>query len=437
MIQFPLNFDCGSAVYFFLNFFQLRESSEFPFRMKVTGAGGALLVAAMAISVIAGFSICAIDLHLYDAKKELRYGYRNVWKSVLDLALPCGIFGAARAILSLSAIVILCLSGCVSPVAVVLVAAVSAGLYFGELIPGSMLISETYLGVNEPWRSNADRIYHDDPEFVEWSETFKQRQSKYTGRDNNWWHWGEDLPLGLAPDSYKISSWYNWTGNNVERITSENPIESCIINYNVSKGLGQFENGNTSPVNKGPVVYDCGNIDLVVVDCLSGWDEASLNSQVKRRCRNINEYAFEQYRPVETPTPVEDALGYETDVMMLAMEDAVGIYYLNSILIALETASFVLALAGILVVALSGLCSGKSAKSTHSSSKDKSSSLSDVAAKEEVVVWSADPPPPQPEPQYRPPPQAEPQNEPAEQPLEDQHDSSSSSDSSSASSTSS
>ena len=432
--------------------FEQSENLHNSYFMKVTGAGAALLVAAMTISVVAGFSICAIDIHFYDTNKQERYGYRSVWKTVLDLSLSCGIFGAARAIVSLSAIVILCLSGCVSPVAVVIVAAISAGLYFGELIPGSMLISESYLGTDGAWRSTADMIYIDDPEYLEWVDTYTQRQGEYSYEGNDWWGTAWQSPTSKWPRQFGVPTSYNWSVDDpngpVVSVDKGRGVYSCIVNYNVSKtpnNLGQA----TSIPNLGSVyVQDCDNIDLVVVDCLSGWDEASLNSEVKRLCKERNQEFFDSTRPVETPTPLEQALEQDKyEVMTVATESTIGMYYFNSILIALETASFVLALVGILLVALGGLCSGKSAKSTHSSSKDKSSSLSDVAAKEEVVVWSADPAPPQPEPQYQPPPQAEPQyqpppqpepqNEPAEQPLEDQHDSSSTSDSSSASSTSS
>ena len=241
-----------------------------------------------------------------------------------------------------------------------------------------------------------EQNYWEDPEYAHWVDEFTERQGQYMYEDND--EWGPFLETWrlFQPETYVVPEWKQWGnlgGGTYGWVTTSVPsdVYPCIIDYNNSRDIIA-----SSKVTGEQVLYDCDRLKLVVVECLSGWSEGALNSEVKRTCREKNQEFFDGveddkvYHAWErTMTAAKKA---RKERIMSAAEDVQGVYLLNSILIALETGSFAMTLAGILLSVLSGLCAAPQDRHVTSTSDAAETVQTDSEAMEEAVQTDSEVP---------------------------------------------
>lgn len=312
--------------------------------MKEDGVVVSFLVAGLSLAIIGSLSLAAVDLYFYDENKASGYQPYSLYTKPLQCVLACGIFAALRAFVSIGAVVVLSIGWLLKPIVPPVVSAVSAGLFLGELISGSMFVSMMRYGDGGPYRPRSEMNYLEDEKFADWVNNFTDIQAMYSSEENEEWGPEGEKWSQFRPESYALlSSSYFWNSTEAEwkRESIPSTVLPCIINYNVSKDITSLNN-----------LYDCDRLDLVVVECIGGWTEKRLNSEVKKKCRERNGQQFRTWdrnKLTNWDRTLEGEKYSYKDYVKYSVTGVSSCSHLTLILIVLEAGSCILTLIGVFI----------------------------------------------------------------------------------------
>ena len=305
------------------------------------------LIAGLSLAIIGSLSLAAVDFYFYDENKVVGYQPYSTRAKPLQCVLACGIFAVLRAFVSIGAVVVLSIGWLLKPIVPPVVSAVSAGLFLGELISGSMFVSMMRYG--RPYRPQSEMNYLEDEKFADWVNNFTDIQAMYSVAENEEWGGDEEGNWrSFEPDGYSLPSescFWNSTEAGWKCEPISETVLPCIINYNVSKGI-------TSYTSDGVTLYDCDRLDLVVVECIGGWTEKRLNSEVKKKCRERNGQQFRTWdrnKLTSWDKTLEGEKVSYKDNVKFSVTDVSSCSHLTLILIVLEAGSCILTLIGVFI----------------------------------------------------------------------------------------
>ena len=369
--------------------------------MEIGALTRVFLVAGLTLALIGGLGFAIIDLYAWEENKNMAYAPFSAYATPLRSLVTCGVFGAFQAIVAVGGIVVVCLWWMLLPIVTVIVGAVSALLFLGELVPAAIFISAFSTG--DPYVPRSKMNYLEDPEFEKYVENYLDIQSQYSCKDNE--EWGSECTA--APSNllafgnwYRFSEMrtlrtsYSWNSTTMSwdevRFSGDsgehNGILPCIIDYNTSKDITYYG------------LYDCERLDLVVVECIGGWSEGKLNSWAKKKCREENNDQFKTWDENKL-TSWEKTIKNERDTKVgnvkASASDLWSCRFLNIVLLVLELFSCILTVVGIVTAFF---YSGQSRSAWRESSSTSSEAVTASLNEEE----NNQPPPPQ---MYQPPPQ--------------------------------
>ena len=410
--------------------------------MEIGALTRVFLVAGLTLALLGGLGLAIIDLYAWEENKYQAYTPFSPYAMPLRSLVTCGVFGAFQAIVAVGGIVVVCLWWMLLPIVTVIVAAVSALLFLGELVPAAIFISAFSTG--SPYVPTSKMNYLEDPEFEKYVQNYADIQSQYSCNGNEewgttcpeghsgspvgaWWEvWPTDIPRLSVPDSYYWnSSKTNW--DKVSLAEADGPygrVLACIIDFNTSKAATQYPQTVTTST-----LLDCERLDLVVVECIGGWSEAKLNAAAKKGCRKFNNDKFEGWDKSKVTDPLEKYINTERDEKVSNVKGSASnlwsCRFLNIVLLVLELFSCVLTVAGI-VTAFFYSDQPRSAWRESSSTSSEPETVSYVEEDKQAPPQQTYQPPPQetyqPPPQetYQPPPQEmyQPPPVPAQPPVE-------------------
>ena len=396
--------------------------------MEIGALTRVFLVAGLTLALLGGLGLAIIDLYAWEENKYQAYTPFSPYAMPLRSLVTCGVFGAFQAIVAVGGIVVVCLWWMLLPIVTVIVAAVSALLFLGELVPAAIFISAFSTG--SPYVPRSKMNYLEDPEFEKYVQNYHELQSQYSCKDNEEWNeegectsnsavpafgnWYGLSSMSTLPTSYSWNSTtMTWDEVDFGGYSGEylgKGILPCIIDYNTSKDITQYSS-----------LYDCERLDLVVVECIGGWSEAKLNAAAKKGCRKFNNDKFEGWDKSKVTDPLEKYINTERDEKVSNVKGSASnlwsCRFLNIVLLVLELFSCVLTVAGI-VTAFFYSDQPRSAWRESSSTSSEPETVSYVEEDKQAPPQQTYQPPPQ--ETYQPPPQEmyQPPPVPAQPPVE-------------------
>ena len=303
--------------------------------------------AGIIIAIIGGIVLCGVNSRYWHDRSNQQNAKWGPYRQIVQSALACGVFAVIRAAVSIVAIVMLLIAALVNlpRLVVIALAAVSAGLFLGEVISGGICLQRC-----QETNENGDYVkskarYFEDSSFTTWMREHDVLQAEYqditgTGTSNqDLIQWVSDYQLPTA--SYWSGNFRNW---------NTQTQYSCVIDS---------PNSSVPTYNSTTKLYDCDNFEVLTVKCVGGWNQDKLNSAIKSKCelenkqqqltnerdeatsleewrkkdKEIQEYGWSRYK-------------YTSDIPFLAVS--------NCILLVLQGLSFILTVVGIGLYAAGG-----------------------------------------------------------------------------------
>ena len=313
--------------------------------MKPASAGCPLMGAGMIIAIIGGIVLCGVNSRYWNDRSNKINQKWGPDRPFGQSALACGIFGVIRAAVSIVAIVMLLMGALVNlpRLVIIALAAVSAGLYLGEVIPGGICVqlcrdtAGDYIG--------SRHRYYEDSSYIAWIQEHNVLQSQYPGMG------GVNQAISnLVPGYNMPSSWY-WdskTGKFRQWSSFYYAPYPCVIGFNSRVPM---RNETTN------LYDDCDDVNVVTVKCVGGWNQDKLNSAIKSQCESYNKYkqlekerddatSLEEWRRKDKELNEHQWSRKPSKIRYLAVA--------NCILIVLQGASFILTAVGLGLYAAGG-----------------------------------------------------------------------------------
>ena len=302
--------------------------------------------AGMIIAIIGGIVLCGVNSRYWNDRSNKINQKWGPDRLIGQSALACGIFGVIRAAVSIVAIVMLLMGALANlpRLVIIALAAVSAGLYLGEVISGGICVRrcrDTDQYGNHVSRKEG---YYEDSSYIAWIQEHNVLQSQYLNMSSVNLAIPDLVPEYKMPDSRywdsKTSTFRPWTPSP--------PTHSCVIGFNSRVPMR----------NETTELYDnCDGVNVVTVKCVGGWNQDKLNSAIKSQCEfKLKEQQLEKERGDATSLEEWRRKDKELKEHRWSREPS-NIRCLavaNCILIVLQGASFILTAVGLGLYAAGG-----------------------------------------------------------------------------------
>lgn len=306
--------------------------------MKLGATANTLLEAAALISIVCGLVLCGVNSR-FVAENSDRFRDVFMYRPWLQAILACGIFGVLRAVTSLATVIVLTVPVFkrVPAVVPIVLAAASAGMYIGEVIPGGMAVRTSWT----QWQSSDNNLVRNAAFrswVAEWGWRAVDDRYEYSSTHEETYLTG---PLGDR--GYSLPSGCYYTGNSFGEWGSGVPY--CLIDH---RNTTWPENNATT--NR----YEVDEMQIVAVKCAGGWNQDNLNAAVKKHFTEENEErALEEELENVTTAEEWDSLNkkiyYKTQI---GNDCSIGTA--DCILLIVESTSFVMTVVGLALYIASG-----------------------------------------------------------------------------------
>ena len=297
--------------------------------MKLASVASALLGAGLLLSAVGGLVMCGVEsawFHEYRAHYRDLFQYRPLCQAVLS----CGIFGVLRALASIAAFLVLFVPALANlpRIVVIVLAAVSVGLYIGEVIPGGMAINRAWWH----WRDSENNLIR--------QEGYRSWVIEYQWRKSTPGH--QDTTGGLLSsiDGYSVPTGKYWGGSTGNFMSWGSSTFYCDID---------FANSSIPELDYDTRLYqNITETEIIAPVCKGGWNAGNLRTAVIDYCTRYNEKVNLEKSRLEAQSPEE----WDDYDKKLTKFDTPSTRYLTygtatCILILVETVSFILAATGL------------------------------------------------------------------------------------------
>ena len=303
---------------------------SFEFKMKLASVASALLGAGLLLSAVGGLVMCGIESAWFH---EYRAYYKDVfqYRPLLQAVLSCGIFGVLRALASIAAFLVLFVPalGNLPRIVVIVLAAVSAGLYFGEVIPGGMAINRAWWG----WRDSENNLIRQEG-YRSWVIEYQWRHGLVGHEDPV-----DEALLGNIK-GYEVPMGKYWGGSSFGSWGSGFYCDIDFANSTLPKLPSQDDETK--------LWQNITETEIIAPFCKGGWNADNLKTAVIDYCTRQNEYQ----NLMTSQSQAQSAEEWDDYGKKLAKFDTPPTELLTygtatCILILVETVSFILAATGL------------------------------------------------------------------------------------------
>lgn len=307
--------------------------------MKLGATANTLLEAAALISIVCGLILCGVNSRFVAENSDR---FRDVFKyrPFLQAILACGIFGVLRAVTSLATVIVLTVPVFkrVPAVVPIVLAAASAGLYIGEVIPGGMAVRTSWT----QWQASDNNLVR-NADFRSWVAEWNWRKAEYGWKDPTGDKEQVFLVSPLGDRGYSLPDGCYYTDTDFGPWGSGVPY--CLIDH---------RNTTWPEYNETTNRYEVDEMQIVAVKCAGGWNQDNLNAAVKKHFTEQNEKrALEEERENVTTAEEWDSLNKKIEYgTQIGNEYSIGTA--DCILLIVESTSFVMTVVGLALYIASG-----------------------------------------------------------------------------------